>query len=174
MKKDVAVFLSGLIEHWNKQKPLTYEVRKLEAPGGTLPRFHQWTKGKQVIAAYDVTRFDSDTGYFFLFIDWHRNDNYYLVIYAHDKSTTNAEIQQVEEIEGNLHFVWKYNPLKRDGKNVQRKAYFKNTFGSTTIRMKLPASTSEVSAFFNQLFLLCQNRLRADRIVDVFDLNDYS
>lgn len=172
MKKEFAIFLSGLIEHWNKQNPLTYEVRKLETPASTLPRFHQWTKGKKVLSAYDVTRLDSDIGYFFLFIDWHRNDNFYLVIYAHDKSTTNAEIREIEEIEGAPHFVWKYNPLKRDGKNDQRKAYFKNTFGSTTVRIKLPSSTAEVNTFFNQLFLLCQNRLKADRIVDVFDLDE--
>lgn len=169
MQKDLAIYLSDLIEKWNKSTSATYDVRKLETNRGTLPRFHQWTNGKQTVSGYEVTRKDSDTSYFFLFIDWHRNENYYLVIYAHDKSTTLAELHQIEEIEGALYLSWKYNPLKRDGKNDQRKAFFKSAFGSTTVTIKLPSSKNEVEPFFHQLFLLCQNRMKADRIVDVFN-----
>jgi hypothetical protein len=67
--------------------------------------------------------------------------------------------------------VWTYKPFKRDGKNDQRKAYFKQMFGSTTVEIKLPSSSSEVEGFFNQLFQLCQNRIKADRIVEVFDFD---
>jgi hypothetical protein len=169
LEKDQAIFLSDCLEKWNGS---IYEINKLKTVGGTIPKFHQWTNGKQTLAGYEVTRPDHDTGYFLLLIDWHRNDNYYLVIYAHDKSTTIAEMRQIEEIEGSLHLVWKYNPLKRDGKNNQRKAYFKQTFGTTTIQIKLPSSGIEVEAFFNQLFQLCQNRIKADRIVEVFDFDN--
>jgi hypothetical protein len=170
LKKDQAAALSDLIEKGSHSILTTYEIRKLETVGEFLPHFHQWTNGKQTIAGYEVIRFDTNTSYFFLFIDWHRNENYYLVIYAHDKSTTLAELRQIEEVEGAFHFVWKYNPLKRDGKNAQRKAYFKSTFGSPFIRIKLPSTIIEVNKFFDQLFQLCQNRSRADKIVDVFDL----
>lgn len=169
MEKDQAIFLSDCLEKWNGS---IYEINKLKTVGGTLPKFHQWTNGKQTLAGYEVTRPAHDTGYFLLLIDWHRNDNYYLVIYAHDKSTTIAEMRQIEEIEGSLHLVWKYNPLKRDGKNDQRKAYFKQTFGTTTIQIKLPSSGIEVEGFFNQLFQLFQNRIKADRIVEVFDFDN--
>lgn len=94
------------------------------------------------------------------------------MIYAHDKSTTVAEIRPIKEIEGIPHLVWTYKPFKRDGKNDQRKAYFKQMFGSTTIEIKLPSSSSEVEGFFNQLFKLCQNRIKADRIVEVFDFDN--
>lgn len=166
---DQAKFLCNCIE---KLHSTTYEIKKLEIINGTLPNFHQWTKGKPTLAAFKVTRADTDTSYYFVFIDWHRNDNYYLVIYAHDRSTTYAEIRQIQEIDGVPHLVWAYKPFKRDGKNEQRKAYFKQMFGSTTVQIKLPSFTRDVEVFMGQLFKLCQNRLKADRIVDVFDFEE--
>ena len=52
---------------------------------------------------------------------------------------------------------------------TQRKAYFKQMFGSTTVQIKIPQTLLEVEGFLNQLFRLCQNRIKADKIVDVFD-----
>jgi hypothetical protein len=169
LEKEMALLLSNVLVESN---PVAYEIKPLSTVGGTLPKFHQWTNGKTTLAGYEVTRPDSDTGYYFIFIDWHRNDNYYLVIYAHDKSTTCAEIRQVQEIDGVPHFVWMYKPFKRDGKNDQRKAYFKQMFGSTTVQIKLPSTPHEVEDFITQLFKLCQNRVKADRIVDVFDFGN--
>lgn len=166
MQKEQAMFLSNMIE---KSNPASYEIKKVQTINGVLPKFHQWTNGKQTMAAYEIKRIDSDTSYFFLFIDWHRNDNHYLVIYAHDRSTTVAEIQNIKEIDGIQQIVWMYKPFKRDGKNDQRKAYFKQMFGSTTVQIKLPSTSLDVEMFFNQLFKLCQNRVKADRIVEVFD-----
>jgi hypothetical protein len=166
LEKDQAIFLANLIENSNTA---TFEIKKLKISDGSLVKFHQWTNGKPTIAAYEVTRPDNETGYYFVFIDWHRNDNYYLVLYAHNRSTTCAEIRQIQEIDGSLHIVWTYKPFKRDGKNDQRKAYFKQMFGSTTIQIKLPSSALEIDIFLEQLFKLCQNRVKADRIVEVFD-----
>jgi hypothetical protein len=167
LEKEQAILLANRIE---TSFSSTYEIKKLEITGGSLPKFHQWTNGKPTLAAFEVTRIDSDTGFYFVFIDWHRNDNYYLVIYAHNRSTTCAEIRQIREINGDSYLVWSYIPLKRDGKNDQRKAYFKQMFGSTTVQIRLPSSSNEVEVFVGQLFKLCQNRVKADRIVEVFDL----
>ena len=169
MEKEQAIYLANQIESSN---PYLYEIRKLETVGGCLPKFHQWTNGKKTLAAFEITRLESDTGYYFLFIDWHRNDNYYLVIYAHNRSTTCAEIRQIHELDDEPHLIWTYNPLKRDGKNNQRKAYFKQMFGSTSVQIKLPSTAVEVEDFFTQLFKLCQNRVRADKIVEVFDFEN--
>lgn len=169
MEKEQALFLADCIE---KSIPTAYEIRKLETVGGVLPMFHQWTNGKKTLAAFEVTRPATETGYYFVFIDWHRNDNYYLVIYTHDKKTTVAELRQVQEMDEALQMVWSYKPLKRDGKNDQRKAYFKQMFGSTTVQIVLPATVSEVEIFLEQVFKLCQNRIKADRIVDVFDFEN--
>ncbi|MEH7076895.1 hypothetical protein [Neobacillus drentensis] len=167
MEKKQAIFLANCIEG---SKSPAYDINKLEVINGCLPKFHQWTNGKPTIAAFEITRPDNDTGYYFVFIDWHRNDNYYLVIYAHDHSTTCAEIRQIQEIDGVPHLIWTYQPLKRDGKNQQRKAYFKQMFGATTIQIKLPSSALDLDVFLGQIFKLCQNRIKADRIVEVFEI----
>jgi hypothetical protein len=102
LEKDQAIFLANLIENSNTA---TFEIKKLKISDGSLVKFHQWTNGKPTISAYEVTRPDNETGYYFVFIDWHRNDNYYLVLYAHNRSTTCAEIRQIQEIDGSLHIV---------------------------------------------------------------------
>ncbi|MCL6570446.1 MAG: hypothetical protein K6T88_02020 [Bacillus sp. (in: Bacteria)] len=169
MEKEQALFLANLMEN---SYPVGYEVKKLATVGGTLLKFHQWTNEKQTIGAYEVTRIESANSYYYIFIDWHRNDNYYLVIYTHNKSTTCAEIRQIKELEGGAgpHLIWTYQPLKRDGKNNQRKAYFMQLFGTKTLQIKMPSSPFEVEEFYEQLFKLCQNRIQADRIAEVFDI----
>ncbi|KGM44638.1 hypothetical protein P9D43_10025 [Neobacillus niacini] len=166
MEKKQAVYLADLIE---VSKPAIYDIKKLETVNGKLPGFHQWTNGKQTTAAFEVTRIDSETTYYYLLIDWHRNDNYYLVIYLHNKSTTAAELRVIEEIDGIPYISWMYNPLKRDGKNDQRKAYFKQMFGSRKVHIKIPDTTLEITEFLNELFRLCQNRIKADKVVEVFN-----
>lgn len=166
MEKEQATYIANLFEKYDQP---SFEIMKLGTVNDTLVKFHQWTNRKKVIAAYEITRRSTETGYYFILIDWHRNGNYYLVIYAQNKSTTVAELQTIEKIDGSPHFVWKYIPLKRDGKNGQRKAFFKQMFGSDTVQIKLPSSPFEVEGLLEQLFRLCHNRLKADRIVDVFD-----
>ena len=165
MEKKLAEHLSKYLERWNGP---TYEVSKLPTLNNTLSQFHQWANGKPVIAAFDVAK-PGEERYYYLFIDWHRNDNYYLVIYAHDKSTTIAELNKIIEEDDVSFLSWKYNPLKRDGKNDIRKSYFKQTFGSTTMNIPLPTSSSHVENFLDQVFKLCHNRVRADRVVEIYD-----
>jgi hypothetical protein len=168
LEKEQAKFISNCIESIQSS---TFAIKNLEILNGTLTKFHQWTNGKPTLAAFKVTRADTDTSYYLLFIDWHRNDNYYLVIYAHDRSTTCAEIRQIQEIEEVPHLVWTYKPLKQDGKNDQRKAYFKQMFGAATVQIKLPSAPHEGEVFLTQLFKLCSHRIKADRIVNVFDFD---
>jgi hypothetical protein len=172
MEKKQAMEIIGFIEAWIKSAPLSYEIDRLEIRGAHLPQFHQWTNGKSVVGGYNIAQVGEHLNLYFLFIDWHRNDNYYLVIYSPNKSTTHAEIHEVVEFEKKLQLHWKYNPLKRDGKNLQRKAYFKQMFGSTSVYIPLPSSTEEVGNFINQLFRLCANRVKADGIPDVFQMDE--
>ncbi|MDP4162309.1 MAG: hypothetical protein Q8898_04315 [Bacillota bacterium] len=168
MEKKQALSIINIIDSWSHSGSPHYESSRLADRNGSLHDFHQWANRKPLLAGYEVTKPEGD-GYFLLFIDWHRNNNFYLVIYAHNKSTTYAELQKTVEVEGLQYIAWKYNPLKRDGKNDQRKMYFKQAFGSLFVNIQLPTTTSEVDAFFGQLFKLCSNRLKADRIVEVFD-----
>lgn len=145
MEKNQAVKISELLASWAATTSASYDISKLDTPNDTLKTFHQWANGKPVIAAFDVAK-PEDERYYFLFIDWHRNDNYYLVIYAHDKSTTLAELNKTIEEDGVCYLSWKYNPLKRDGKNDIRKSYFKQTFGTTTMNLPLPTTINTLQA----------------------------
>jgi hypothetical protein len=169
VEKQQALMITNVMDEWMRNPSGSYEIQKLQLIDKQLLNFHQWTKGKNVLAGYHVTRQDEGS-YYFLFIDWHRNDNFYLVIYMQNKSTTVAEIQRTEIIKEVQHLSWTYNPLKRDGKNDIRKAYFKQVFGSLSIQVPVPLSTNDVELFFDHLFKLCHNRLRADRAVEIFNL----
>ncbi|QBP41988.1 hypothetical protein [Paenisporosarcina antarctica] len=168
MEKKQAMMVSNYLERWNESTSTTYELNKLDTFNDTLTQFHQWANGKPIISAFEVAKLGQDS-YFFLFIDWHRNDNYYLVIYAHDKSTTIAELNRTIDEDGATLLSWKYNPLKRDGKNYIRKSYFKQTFGTTTMTIPLPTSILNTETFLDQIYKLCHNRIRADRIVEIFE-----
>lgn len=172
MEKNQAIALSNLLEDWSVESiSPAFEINKLEVMDERLAGFHQWTNGKPVIAGYNILKI-GEKNLYFLFIDWHRNDNYYLVIYSGNKATTHAEIQHIVEYEGKAHLLWKYNPLKRDGRNLQRKAYFKQIFGSLSIHIPLPTSSIEVESFLQNVFKLCANRVKADQIVNVFPINE--
>lgn len=166
MNRQQAQHLAEFIEQFNS--PSFYNVETIQKNGQTLQDFHQWANGKPLVAGFFVTK-PGEESYYLLLIDWHRNDTYYLVIYMHDKSTTVCEIRQLTEHEGVNAFVWKYNPLKRDGKNGIRKAYFQKMLGTTSVQIPLPQSPENVEGFFDNIFSLCSNRIRADRSPQLFE-----
>ncbi|RDI41901.1 hypothetical protein [Falsibacillus pallidus] len=166
MKIEQALKISSLMDQWMElQVSSQFEAIKLDTAAGKLPLFHQWVNGKSVSAGYTIRK-HGEEAYHFLFIDWHRKGNYYLVLYLENKSTTAAEIQHVEEDGGSLW--WTYNPLKRDGKNAERKTYFISRFGSPRVTIPLPKSPNQVDSFLQALFTLCRNRIMADRAANVF------
>jgi hypothetical protein len=66
-----------------------------------------------------------------------------LVVYLHNKASTAAEIHHTEEDSaGNLTLVWTYNPLKQP----------------------------DTENFLDQIFTLARNRLRVDRVAELFNL----
>jgi hypothetical protein len=158
LEKDRVVFLSNCIEQSTSS---LFEIKKLDTNvKNFLPGFQ---KGKEAYSGFEVISQDTNTGYRFIFIH-SQNENYHFVIYSQNKKAI-AELKEIEMIDGEPNLVWKYNPLKRDGKNQERKAYFIKTFGSTTLQIPLPKSSLDIDMFFNQLFTICQNRQEADQMV---------
>jgi hypothetical protein len=156
LEKEQVIFLSSGMEQTN---PTLFDIKKLDVTiKNFLPGFQ---KGKEAISGFEVTKRDDNTSYIFTFI--HSEENYYLVIYSKNKKAM-MELKNVEMIDGNPYIVWKYNPAKRDGKNQERKDYFKKNFGSAIRQIFIPKSSSEIEAFICELFALCQSRLQADHI----------
>lgn len=163
MEKQVALALEKHFDAFRLDPLNRYEVAKLETPNGMLHNFHQWTNQKAVIAAYQVTRIEEES-YFLLLIDWHRKDNYYLVLYTHNLSTTVAELQRTAPTATGMELLWSYKPFKRDGLNQERKAHFTQLVGSTDVVIPLPQSKAEIPTFLDQLFQLAHHRQLADRL----------
>lgn len=168
MNKEIAINITNNINKWMLSNNSLYELQEIETTFGTLHNFQQWANGKSIISAYHLNKIEEEN-YYLLFIAWHRNDNYYLVIYVGNKTTTAAEIREVKELNGKQNLVWKYNPLKRDGKNPERKAYFKQVFGSLHVEIAIPEKPTDVEEFFHRLYKLCRNRHTADRITEVYE-----
>ncbi|MEE6452708.1 hypothetical protein RAH41_19265 [Gottfriedia acidiceleris] len=169
MKKEFAINISNQIKNWMVSSYSLFTIEEIPTTFNTLQNFQQWTNGKPIVSAFHLSKVEEES-YYLLFLDWHRNENYYLVIYVENKSTTAAEIREIREQDGQFSLVWKYNPLKRDGKNAERKAYFKQVFGSLEVVIPVPSTPIEVERFFNNLYKLCRNRQTADRIIDLYDL----
>lgn len=176
MEEKMALHIANQIDQWRKSNPDQYRIDRLKIEDRLLNGFHQWVNGKQVIAGFDVNHLEDNVRYFFLLIDWHRNSNYYLVVYNAKKTTTVCEIQTVAVEDDINELVWKYNPLKRDGKNAERKAYFRELTGSTDIRIPLPqtAATEEMVLFMDRLFKLCSVRLKADKVAEIFKDSEWA
>ena len=164
MEKHTAKELARYISQYSEQHHIPFEITPLHKDGSFLKGFHQWVEGKEVVDGFRVTKMGGDT-YFVVLIDWHRNQKFYLVLYTHDKSTTVAEIREIIEHNGKVTFTWKYNPLKRDGRNAERKAFFKKYFGELRVQITFPRSSEEVEGFLQELFLLARNRILADQLV---------
>lgn len=161
MNKQEALEITQHLEGFSQEQEAAYEILKISTHGIPLRGFHQWADGKELVDAFQVMKMDGNS-FYFLFIDWHRNGNYYLVIYASDKSTTYAEIRETVREEQASCFIWKYNPLKRDGQNFERKAFFKQMYGTTEVKISIPNSKDRVPEFLDALFLLVAHRLQAD------------
>ncbi|WP_143111664.1 hypothetical protein [Paenibacillus sp. BC26] len=172
MEKQESAVLAEWIERSSIGPVGAYDVTRVSTDGLPLSNFHQWSNGKPLVNAYHIARTIGGALYV-LFIDWHRNDNYYMVIYAGDKSTTHAEIQKlVYDREGKPSYLrWTYNPMKRDGANAIRKAYFKQQWGEfiVTIPVLGTLRENETDLFCDALFELVDKRLRADKAPELFD-----
>jgi Predicted restriction endonuclease len=142
-----------------------YSIDSIDLVGETVSSFHQWADNKHVL---DLTLVSSSSGgrYYFMIIDWREDkDDYYLVIFPDDKSRPIAELHKTEEVNGwGENLTWKYAPTKRDGRNPERKAYFKHYFGNVTVNVALPKIPIDVNDFFDDIFALCSNRLKADEL----------
>lgn len=77
--------------------------------------------------AYRITNHLGQT-FYFLFIDWRENRNFYLVVYSLDRSRPVAEIHNIVSNMKLTSLHWKYKPMKQDGRNKERRKYLKRYY----------------------------------------------
>src|SRR5882762_7048241 len=105
------------------------------AGGNVILHFHQWANNCTSKGAF---LFENQNGlaYWLLLIEW-KNDNWYLVIYPESRQRALVEIKELEYTQDGKTMVWSYKPMKRDGKNPERKRLFANDFPDNKVRIPI-------------------------------------
>ena len=128
-----------------------------------LNGFHNFADDKPCIGAFLLT--DNFKKLWVLVIDWHRDDNYYIVIYPEDNNLAPlSEIHKIDRHNDGLDIKWSYAPSKRDKKNKMRKQYFESMFGSIEAIISLPSHQVGIDDFLTDIFHLTDCRVKADNL----------
>lgn len=163
MNKILAGHIGKLLSRGGRIAGLEFEIKRY---GGSRPlkNFHEWADGKPLIAAYWV-RHEKKQVLFILLIRWGFRGDYYCVLFPEDRSRPLAEISQVDRNADLPTLIWNYRPTKRDGKNLERRAYFRKHFGDTTVGITVPVNEKSLAGLLAALFDLVKNRLAADDLL---------
>lgn len=131
-------------------------------PEKPLSGFHQWADGKPFEGGFLVTSSIGEN-FWLLIIEWNSSNGFYVVLFPEDKSCPAAEIHKIIN-DDTLN--WRYSPIKQDGKNDLRKAYFEKYFLNLDVLISVPSSLNDVTDFLNECGGLLVNRLKADKLDD--------
>lgn len=145
------------------QKVNSYELKSVFEEDKPIVSFQQWADGKRHVGIFEAKN-EQGKNYYFGFIEWQATGRYYLVIFPESKLGTLAEIHRVAKNGDQINLCWTYSPIKRDGRNKERKSYFEKYFSGTEVRIALPRTVAEIERFLDQIFALCENRLKADAL----------
>lgn len=162
MNKSLAKTISRLLRQFASNSSPDFRLTRTTT-AKPLVGFHKWADGKPLISADRILR-DNDDAMRLLLIDWHEDDEFYCVLYPDDRSSPIAELWSIEETAAGDQLVWNYRPVKRDGKNEQRKNYFSQIAGDLTLRVALPTTVEDVPPLLCNLFALHDYRLAADQL----------
>jgi hypothetical protein len=163
MKSDVSQRLAQLLVTNQASLKPSYAIEH-SINIGVVPRgFHQWADEKPTHGGFLIKNSDDST-YWLAFVDWYENDEYYLILFDRNHRNPVAEIHEVHTIRGGKEFRWTYKPSKRDGENKRRQEYFAKCFYDINVRISLPASSSELPAFLDELFSVAKTRVKADNL----------
>lgn len=162
MERKRAKMMAGLLASNIYTGPSNYRLTK-HISQKKLSGFHQWADDLPCEGAF-LLKDKSGTGYWILFIDWHGDNNFYLVIFPESKSGPIAEIHRLTVNNNQAVLHWRYSPIKRDGKNDERKAYFTEAFLSTEVQISVPETRHDVDDFIGELFSLASSRAKADSL----------
>lgn len=165
-----AIAIAELLESSN-HTVCGYEIKTLTVDDHMVG-FHQWVDYKEISGAYFVNSNKNENLYLFL-IDWREEDDYYIVLYPENKSGPIAELHTTLLLHDDLYLKWKYKPMKRDGRNPERKLQFEKFMLTTDILLKLPQKEEDLKEFLDELFTLARNRVAADGLSVINDDEQY-
>lgn len=128
--------------------------------GDYLEDFHQWADFKSHLGSFLIRKEDDKTALWFVFNQWNPNHGYYLIVFPENRKGPLIEIQKKDDED----LKWRYKPSKRDGKNSERKEYFREYFGDVEVTVSVPKNTWEVVDFIEDIFQLTDVRVKSDEL----------
>ncbi len=146
-----------------------WQVR-VERPVPT--RFHQWADDKLSLANLVTTRVSDGVVRNLLLTAWRGTAVWYVVVFPESRDRPLAELHDLNGGRDERYLEWRYQPIKRDGRNRERVEYFTEQFGSPVVHVGLPNVTKELESFLEDLFALVDNRLAADDLAADRPSND--
>ncbi|WP_423907789.1 hypothetical protein [Candidatus Spongiihabitans sp.] len=157
--KRIADLLSSVANQTDSKYKLSDKILSKELSG-----FHQWADGHPYEGAF-LFKDEAEHGLWILLIDWHENENFYVVLFPESKTGPVAEIHElIDEESAEAFLKWRYSPRKRDGRNDERKIYFIEEFLSGEVQISVPAHIKDVDDFIDELFTLAISRSKADEL----------
>lgn len=164
MKKNIAVHLVDALSSDlgdSAEFHLSEDIQSFPLEG-----FHSFADDKPCLGAFKVGKVAGEK-LWLLIIDWHDNDNYYVVIYPEDKNLAPvAELHDQRGGHDSVDLVWNYSPRKRDGRNEERKEAFVRAVGRLDYVVSLPGALVTLEDFLEDVFSLASCRVAADELAD--------
>ena len=157
--KQIASLLSSVANSGDTRYKLAKKINSRKLTG-----FHQWADGHTYDGAF-LFKDQEGHGLWIVLIDWRGQNNFYVVLFPESKSGPVAEIHKIiNERSTEAVLSWRYSPSKRDGRNEERKEYFRENFLSDEVQISVPRRVDDVDGFIEELFSLAGSRLKADEL----------
>ncbi|MEW9080753.1 HNH endonuclease [Terrisporobacter glycolicus] len=102
--------------------------------------------------------------YYFVFINWRYNENYYIVLYSSDKFIPLVELHKIEYKFNSLDIKWRYIPRKQDGLNESRKDCFRKYYGDIFKYIEVTNNPYDIELFLDDIFDLLDKKIKSDNI----------
>lgn len=139
-----------------------YKIIKIWPGRFVQEGFHQWADKKPSKGTF---LFEDKTGltYWLQLIKWRETkEEWYLIVYPDNRSNPLIEIKDFDPTKDGGSLIWRYKPMKHDGRNEERKVLFTKSFPGNTAMIPFPTVHDEVDDMLDFLFLLVNFRVKTD------------
>ncbi len=140
-----------------------YEVSAVSGKAA-LERY-RWVRAKCVLGAMRVVCLGATNTLVIFVTLWRdsRPGDYYIIAFD-EKNVGSPLAELADETEDGQALRWRYEPRKRDGRNVERKKRFEQEVPDGFLNLALPLNADDADDFLDDLFELVRLRSTADNL----------
>jgi len=160
MNSKQAQNISDLLLEYSKLKNPSFNISEIKDET-IINNFHPFANGNTQFGTFLIH--DTERSYWLSVINWNKPGSFHIVVFPENRSSPLLEIHNVS----NKNFIWKYSPAKQDGKNTDRKDYFKSQYGSLEAKIKYPENIEQIENFLTDIFSITELRIKSDKSVTI-------